>query len=69
MIDLKLYHRRPRRFYPANFELTIAKNMASHGSEGLSASQKRLVRAPLAGKLWFGLFIAGIVAVVALQIV
>lgn len=72
MIDLKLTHVRPRRAHSANFELTLARGAASkykQGSEGLSADQKRLVRAPLGDKLWFCLFIGGIIALMALQIV
>jgi len=62
MIDLKLYHVRPRRFYSANFNFTLAK--ASLNDSGkLSSAQLKLVKAPLTGKIALVLFIIALVTI------
>lgn len=69
MIDLKLYHVRPRRFYSANFELTLARNAATlykNDSGKLSSAQLKLVKAPLTGKITLVLFC---IALVTIQLV
>lgn len=66
MIDLKLYHRRARRFYPANFELTLARNAATaykNDPGKLSNAQQKLVKAPLAGKITLVLFCIALVVI------
>lgn len=66
MIDLKLYHRRARRFHSANFELTLARNAATlykNDSGKLSNAQQKLVKAPLAGKITLVLFCIALVAI------
>lgn len=62
MIDPKLYHRRARRFYPANFNFTLAK-ASLNDSKKLSSAQLKLVKAPLAGKITLVLFCIALVAI------
>lgn len=67
MIDMKLQHRRARRFYSANFNFTLAK--ASLNDSGkLSHEQKKLVETPLAGKITFGFVVIAFIALVAIQL-
>lgn len=62
MIDLKLYHIRPRRFYSANFNFTLAK-ASLNDSKKLSSAQLKLVKAPLTGKIALVLFIIALVTI------
>lgn len=68
MIDLKLQHRRARRFHSANFNFTLAK-AALDDSSKLSSSQQKLVKAPIAGKIAFGLITGLFIALVAIQLI
>jgi len=65
MIDLKLYHVRPRRFYSTNFNFTLAK-ASLNDSNKLSSTQQKLAETPLTGKIALVLFI---IALVTIQLV
>lgn len=66
MFDIKLCYARPRRIHSANFELTLARNAATlykNDSGKLSDAQRKLVKAPLAGKITLVLFCIALVVI------